>query len=221
MGNSWHTHYHRSSDAVKSRSVILPALASVSIILSCITVTAQAKTYRWVDADGRVHYSDQIPPNEVDRAYSVINKGGVTIDNVGQAKTKEQLAEERRLKEQQTEQENYDRILLDTYTKVDDLEDTRDRYIASLEGLIKVSQHKLANLNNELDKLNKSAANLERNGKPMPDELRNDIASIQSQIDRENDFIVAQRAQQKEVKEKFASDIKRYKELKSAQQSAR
>ena len=206
---------------MKSRSVILPALASVSIILSCITVTAQAKTYRWVDADGRVHYSDQIPPNEVDRAYSVINKGGVTIDNVGQAKTKEQLAEERRLKEQQTEQENYDRILLDTYTKVDDLEDTRDRYIASLEGLIKVSQHKLANLNNELDKLNKSAANLERNGKPMPDELRNDIASIQSQIDRENDFIVAQRAQQKEVKEKFASDIKRYKELKSAQQSAR
>ena len=101
------------------------------------------------------------------------------------------------------------------------MEDTRDRYIASLEGLIKVSQHKLANLNNELDKLNKSAANLERNGKPMPDELRNDIASIQSQIDRENDFIVAQRAQQKEVKEKFASDIKRYKELKSAQQSAR
>ena len=137
------------------------------------------------------------------------------------AKTKEQIAEEKRLKEQQAEQKNYDHILLDTYSKVSDLEDTRDRYIASIEGLIKVSQHKLANLNSELDKLNKIAANLERDGKEITQDLRQDMASIQSQIDRENDFILAQRAQQNEIKEKFAGDIKRFQELKAMQQTAK
>lgn len=191
------------------------------MVVSCLSSPTHANTFRWVDENGRVHYSDQLPPTEVDRAYSIINEGGITIDSVEKAKTKEQIAEEKRLKEQQAEQKNYDHILLDTYSKVSDLEDTRDRYIASIEGLIKVSQHKLANLNSELDKLNKIAANLERDGKEITQDLRQDMASIQSQIDRENDFILAQRAQQNEIKEKFAGDIKRFQELKAMQQTAK
>ena len=206
---------------MNSRFFIILALISVNLVLSCLSTQSHANTFRWVDKDGHVHYSDQLPPNEVDRAYSLINKGGVTIDSVEKAKTKEQLAEEKRLKAQQEEQKNYDHILLDTYSKVSDLEDTRDRYIASIEGVIKVSQHKLANLNNELDKLNKTAADLERGGKTMSKEMRQDITNIQSQIDRENDFIQAQRAQQTKVTEKFSSDIKRFQELKDSQQSAK
>lgn len=211
-----------------SRFFIFPILILVYMILSCLSSLAQASTFRWVDENGQVHYSDQIPPHEVDRAYSIINKEGVTINSVEKAKTKEQLAEEKRLKEQQAEQErlaheqrNYDHILLDTYSKVSDLEETRDRYIATLEGLIKVAQHKLANLNKELDNLNKAAANLERNSKAMSEDMRQDIANLQTQIDRENSFILAQRAQQKEVTEKFAADIKRFQELKAAQQTAK
>ena len=206
---------------MNSRFFIILALISVNLVLSCLSTQSHANTFRWVDKDGHVHYSDQLPPNEVDRAYSVINKGGVTIDSVEKAKTKEQLAEEKRLKAQQEEQKNYDHILLDTYSKVSDLEDTRDRYIASIEGVIKVSQHKLANLNNELDKLNKTAADLERGGKTMSKEMRQDITNIQSQIDRENNFILGQRAQQGEIREKFAADIKRFQELKDSQQSAK
>ena len=187
------------------------------MLLSCLSFPAHADTFRWVDDKGQVHYGDQIPPHDVGRAYSIINKEGVTVDRVQKAKTKEQLAEEKRLKEQQAAQQNYDHILLDTYSTVSDLEETRDRYIATLEGLIQVAQHKLAGLNKDLDKLNKAAANLERDGKAMPKEMHHDIANLQTQIDRENNFILAQRTQQKEVREKFASDIKRFQELKAAQ----
>jgi len=209
---------------VNSRFFILPTLISVYMVSSSLSIPAHADTFRWVDDKGQVHYSDQIPPHDAGRAYSIINKEGVTVDRVQKAKTKEQLAEEKRLKEQREEQErlareqeNHDRILLDTYSKVSDLEETRDRYIATLEGLIQVAQHKLASLNKDLDKLNKAAANLERNGKTIPREMRVDIANLQTQIDRENNFILSQRAQQKEVRDKFASDIKRFKELKAAQ----
>ena len=206
---------------MNSRFFILPMLISASVALSCLSFPAYANTFRWVDDKGQVHYGDHIPPGEVDRAYSEINKEGVTINSVEKAKTKEQLAEERRLKEQRSKQRNYDHILLDTYGKVNDLEDTRDRFIAAIEGLIKVSQHKLANLNKELDKLNKAAANLERDGKVMSDVMRKDMTNIQSQIDRENDFIRAQRKQQTDIRAKFAADIKRFQELKAAQQSTK
>ena len=193
----------------------------------CLSTPAHANTFRWVDENGRVHYSDQIPPSESNRAYTVLNKEGVTVNNIEKVKTKEELAKEKSLKEQQEEQEriarekqNHDRILLDTYTKVSDLEETRDRYIATLEGLIKVAQHKLTNLNSDLDKQNNTAANLEREGKVMPDVMRQDISNLQRQIDLQNKFILSQRAQQKEVKDKFAADIKRFKELKAMQQSA-
>ena len=193
----------------------------------CLSTPAHANTFRWVDGNGRVHYSDQIPPSETSRAYTILNKEGVTVNNIEKVKTKEELAKEKTLKEQQEEQEqiarekqNHDRILLNTYTKVSDLEYTRDRYIATLEGLIKVAQYKLTNLNSDLDKQNKTAADLEREGKVMPEVMRQDISNLQRQIDLQNKFILSQRAQQKEVKDKFAADIKRFKELKSMQQSA-
>jgi Domain of unknown function (DUF4124) len=214
--------------AVNGRFFIIQTLISGYMVMSCLSSPVQANTFRWVDENGQVHYSDQIPPNEVDQAYSTINKEGVTINSVEKAKTKEQLAEEQRLKERQAEQErlarerqNYDHILLDTYSKVSDLEKTRDRYLATLEGVIKVAQHKLASLNTELDKLNKAAANLEQDGKAMSEDMRHDITNLQSQIDRENSFILAQRTQQKELREKFAADIKRFQELTAAQQSAK
>ena len=204
---------------MNSRLFILPILISAHVALSCLSFPAYANTFRWVDDKGQVHYGDHIPPGVEDRAYSEINKEGVTINSVEKAKTKEQLAEERRLKEQQEEQRNYDHILLDTYGKVSDLEETRDRFIAAIEGLIKVSQHKLTNLNNELDKLNKSAANLERDGKAISEVMRKDISSLQAQIDRENDFFRAQHKQQADIRAKFASDIKRFQELKAAQKA--
>ena len=214
------------SIAVDSRFLISPILILAYMILSCLCPLAHANTFRWVDGHGHVHYSDQIPPDELDRAYTIINKQGVTINSVEKTKTKEQLVEEKRLKERKMEEErlarerrNYDHILLETYNKVSDLEDTRDRYIATLDGLIKLSQHKLESLNDELDKLNKSAANLERDGTTIPKDMRQDIADLQAQIDRENNFILAQQTQQTEVREKFADDIKRFQELKAAQQT--
>lgn len=205
-------------------------LLTVCLLSGVVVQSAQAApsapsgTYRWVDEQGRVHYSDQIPPNQADRAYKIINPRGVTVKSVEQAKTPEELAEEQRLKaikEEETRRAKdramQDRILLDTYTTEHDLIETRDRHVATLDGLIDVSQHKLSNLSQEEQKLTKIAARLERQGKPVPGELRGDIAAVQSQIERERSFIRAQRAQQEEIRGKFAADLARYKELKSAQ----
>lgn len=210
--------------AVKKSNIAPLAFVILAMAVSFVSPLSNANAYRWVDEKGQVHYSDNLPPQEVDKAYSIINKEGITINTIEKAKTKEQLAEEQRLRQEHVEQEQlankraaYDHILLDTYTRVSDLEETRDRYIVTLEGAIKVAQHKLINLNHDLDKLKRSSANLEREGKIVPEDMVRDIANLQSQIERENSFIRAQRSQQTEVKVKFSADIKRYQELKSAQ----
>ncbi len=213
-----------AATAVKKSIIVPSAIVIITMVISVASPLSNANAYRWVDEKGQVHYSDYLPTQEVDKAYSIINKEGITINTIEKAKTKEQLAEEQRLRQERAEQEQlahkqaaYDHILLDTYTRVSDLEETRDRYIVTLEGAIKVAQHKLINLNHDLDKLKRSSANLEGEGKMVPEDMVRDTANLQSQIEREISFIRAQHLQQTEVKEKFAADIKRYKELKSAQ----
>lgn len=208
----------------KRKRMIL-RLGACLALMGIVSTTAYAGTYRWVDERGRVHYGDHIPPESRNRAYSVINPQGITVKNIEQAKTPEQLAEERRLQLQREEEQRQvrervlqDRILLDTYPTVGDLLETRDRHLATLEGLIEVSQHKLSNLNSEMDKITKTAANLERAGKRIPNELRDDIANLRGQMERENSFIRAQRNQQNEIREKFAADVARYKQLRAAAQ---
>ena len=215
-----------AATAVKIRFYVPLILVIAAMAAPCSITSVEAKTYRWTDENGQTHYSDHLPPQEVDRAYSIMNREGVTVNNVEKAKTKEQLEEEARLQQQQKEQERlaqeratYDHILLDTYPQVSDLEDTRDRYIATIEGLIKVAQHKLSNLTRDLEKFQQSAAKLERDGKPVGEVLSKDIANLQTQVEAENNFIKAQRAQQQDLREKFAADIKRFKELKGLQQS--
>ncbi len=197
------------------------ATAALLAVMFAIT-TAQAQTYRWVDERGRVYYSDQIPPQHVDKAHSVINKQGVTLDRVEKAKTAEQFAEEKRLAAMRAEVERiarqeaiYDRILLDTFAKVEDLEATRDRRIATIEGLINVSQHKIETMQKELDALTSNAASMERQGQSVPDDVRFDTLGLQAQIERERGFIRSQRTQQKDVRAKFAADIVRYNALKA------
>lgn len=212
---------------VIKRHALIWALGTSLVVSSTLAAPLQAETYRWVDKQGRVHYSDHIPPESVERGYAVINQQGITVKKIDEAKTREELAEEFRLQQQRQEEQRLarertlqDRILLDTYSTAADLAETRDRHLATLEGLINVSQHKLGNLTTDLDKLTRTAANLERAGKAVSGELRDDIANLQGQIERENSFIRAQRAQQNELRAKFAADMARYQQLRAAQAGA-
>ncbi len=45
------------------------------VVLSLFSLTAQAELHKWVDADGKVHYSDTVPP-EANKAQAVPNVTG-------------------------------------------------------------------------------------------------------------------------------------------------
>lgn len=86
---------------------------------------SHAGSYRWVDENGKVHYTDKLPPKASIYGHSELNKTGMHVKKTQRAKTESEIAEEKRLaklKLAQAQQAKARRVedekLLNTYTSV-------------------------------------------------------------------------------------------------------
>lgn len=62
--------------------------------------TSAAKLYRWTDAQGKVHYTDTLPPEALEQGRTEYSRKGSLLNQVQRAPT----AEEKALQEQQAQQ---------------------------------------------------------------------------------------------------------------------
>lgn len=204
-------------------------LAAITVAL-CTLGYAQAaeqksgRLYKWTDENGKVHYGDMIPPQYSKQERKVLNDQGVEVKTLDAAKTPEQLAEEQRLAAQRLEQEriasdqlSHDRMLLATFTTEDDMVMTRDGKIAAIDGVLRVTRDRIEKIELSLADLTREAAELERGGKPISDNLHEQILGARGQIQRYLDYIASKRREQEGIRAQFEGDIRRFRELKSAQ----
>jgi len=185
---------------------------------------AQAgKLYKWVDENGRVRYGDSIPPQYAKKSNETLNNQCVVVNHKAAAKTREQRAEEERLKKVKAEEDRIrrekayqDRILLDTFTNEDEMIMTRNGKIDAIEAVIRVTNGRTQKLKQRLADLKQRAANMERAGKPVPDKLNVEIAEARHQITQNRDYVENRKVEQQKIRAKFETDIKRFRELKTA-----
>lgn len=188
-------------------------------------LTAQAaKLYKWVDENGQVRYGDSIPAQYARKSNETLNNQGVVVNHKAAAKTREQIAEEQRIEAARLEQERIrreeayqDRILLDTFTNEDEMIMTRDGKIEAIDAVIRVTRGRIEKLKQRLGSLRKIAANQERAGKPVSDNLRTEIEESRRQIAQNQHYIESRKAEQRQIHGKFEKDIRRFRELKTAQ----
>lgn len=204
----------------------LATLLGLGLALS-ITSAEAARLFKWVDENGKVHYGDKVPPQYAKEERKVLNEQGVEVDTLEAAKTPEQIAEEKRLAEQRrieekrkAEQLAHDRMLLATFTTEDDMILTRDGKIAAIDSIIRVTRGRIENIEESLNGYTRQAANLERAGKPIPETLHEQIRGARAQIQRYMDYIASKRKEQEDIRQQFEADIRRFRELKDAQQQA-
>ena len=203
--------------------VLLPLLAALAFAGVHSSVGADGKRlYRWVDEQGNVHYSDQVPADQSRPAKSILNERGMTVDQIEAAKTAEQLAEEKRLRQleeerrrEQQEQAARDRVLLNTFHSEADIIHARDSKITALENLIHISQNSLKHLDHQQRTLVKRAAAAERSGKPVPKEVADEIQQVRRQIGEANQYIEQKRKEQAEIRRQYEQDILRYRTIKA------
>ncbi len=186
-----------------------------------------AKLYKWVDDTGQVRYGDSIPPQFARKSNETLNSQGIVVEHKEAAKTREQIAEEERIKKAEAEAERIrqekayqDRILLDTFTNEDEMIMTRDGKIEAIEAVIRITNGRTEKLKQRLAEMKQTAANTERAGKPVPARLKAEIDESREQIEQNERYVENRKAEQQRVRQKFEADIKRFRDLKTAAAAA-
>jgi hypothetical protein len=182
--------------------------------------------YRWVDKDGNTHVGQTVPPEYANIDREVLNSQGVRvgfeegeITPEERAEQERAAAEEERIRLERAEVARRDRMLLEAFITVADIEDLRDRRLELLESQIKVTELYLNNLRKRLVGLQAEASafkpySTSPDAAQIPENLALDLSRTTATINLYEQTLARTRADQEELRNSFNSDIARFKQLK-------
>lgn len=179
--------------------------------------SAPKQTFCCNDANGVQVCSDQLPAQCYNRAYRVME--GSTVVRREEAplnaeQRRQRIAEEKRKAEEdraRREQVRRDRILVDTYNSVQDIDVQRERAIKEIEeGLVQAKNRLL-----ELDKQRQTLADETEfyKRKPLPNDLKAAIRSNEADIAAQQSIVDSKRRDIDAVNARFDEDKRRYLQL--------
>ncbi len=169
-----------------------------------------SEMYRYTNAQGITVIGRQGVPSEfIGKGYDVLNEQGRVVRVVPPAPTademKKLLADRERAKS--------DTQLLRLYSSPEDVDRARARKLAELDGLIGVANGNLQSVRLQQANLQKQAADQERAGRQVPEQL---LAQINGQRDEQvrlKKDIERHQAARKQAESSFAADRARVSEL--------
>lgn len=208
-----------------SRQTNIKSLARTTLsgllILMLATSASASKLYKWVDENGKVFYSDKIPPKANQGAHSRLNEKGLTIENKGAAKTDEEIKKEKELerlrKEKQAvikKQEAKDKVLLKTFRSEDDLILARDGKLASVDNYIEITKGNIKRFKDKLAIMQSAAADREKAGKTVSTKFQEDMEALKRQINQSYASIVSREQTKQDIRIAYQTDIDRFRVLK-------
>lgn len=190
----------------------------IALLLCATAHMAEAKLYKWVDSQGRIHYSDTMPETQTaTQGTSELNKRGLIIKQAESPEQKtKRLAEENRQKEliiEQKKQALRDKALRQTYTSTAEIDTVRDRNIEQVDAAIKTNLARAKAANLRLAEYQKQSLRFVRLKKPLPADLVSDIESTKQEIAEINTQITERQQEKIAIASQAETDKKRLKEL--------
>ncbi len=199
---------------VRVLRVLIPILAG-SLILP-----VQAALYRWIDEQGYVHYSDVIPPASIRQGHTELRKDGIPILTVPPARTLEQIKADDKLERLRAGQEHIldqqrtaDRGLLHTFPSENELIGSNANQIAAIETMIQVTHNNIRRQEAWLAGLRTYAGNIERAGKPVPEEFTISSRKTERSIQRALASITTREEQKAAIQARLDRDLGRYRQF--------
>ena len=176
-----------------------------------------------MDRNGQVHYGDSVPAEYADQDRDVLNRQGVTVGREQGLVTAEEAAAKAaadKVARDEQKRRLRDRVLLQTYQSVEELEVLRDNRLELVDSQLTIQEQSLANLRAQLAQIRKQAAryapvNTKPDAAPLPAELANDLKRAASDIVTQEDNLQKRRDERENIRLTFEADIKRFGELRA------
>ncbi|MEW8043270.1 MAG: DUF4124 domain-containing protein [gamma proteobacterium symbiont of Phacoides pectinatus] len=191
---------------------------SLAILLGLLLCAAPdhsgaSKLYRWVDDEGTVHYTDQVPPEQSRRARTQLNERGMEVEHTEKVRTPEQiLQEQERLR---AEQRARDQVLLRTFRTEEDIRHALEGKLTAVDVMIQITRSNIRRAKVKLSEMQGDAATLERQGRPVSPQLQGNIETTREQIQEGYDTILGLEQQKSAISAKFTANQERFLILKN------
>jgi len=190
------------------------AFNGLAAALLLATGMAQAQMYRWVDGNGRVHYSDTPPSTyqksggtELSRQGNVIKRTQSEAERKAEA---ERLAEQKQMQAEQQKQAQLDRALTQTYTSEAEIDLARDRALEHHKLAIKGAEIRSEAVKATIASLQARIAAIEKSGKKVGSGLTDQLdQATRESLELKRTILNNEEAMQK-VRDKYAADKARY-----------
>ena len=208
-----------------SLRIAIPALllAMLAGAADAQSGSERKKLYRWVDKNGQVHYGDSVPPEYAEQDRDILNNQGVPVGREEGTITPEEaaaIAAAEQAARDEKKRKLRDRVLLQTYQSVQELEVLRDTRLELVDAQLTIQEQSLANLRAQRAQIQRQAAryaplNKDEDAAPLPEEIEKDLERSANDIATQEANLIKRRDEREMIRLTFEADIERYKELRS------
>jgi len=182
-----------------------------------------AGLYRCRGADGQMHFGDSMPAECMGQDTEVVTPRGTVTQTIEGTRTQALKAQQHDADEaarkQQQDAELRDRMLVDTYLSVADIERLRDQRIDLVKTQVRVDEQTLTSLKDREQQILQQISRFKPySDKPkvgaIPDHINEDMVNIVNGKLVTEKRLTEKRAEEEQLQNQFATDIRRFKELK-------
>ncbi len=189
------------------------ALVGVLLALAVISVAQAEEFFRYKNEQGVLVIGHTIPPQFVPGGYSIVNEHGMVIKTVEPAPTAADLktrAAKRKKWEEQERIRKQDELLVTRYSSVEDIVASQNRVLDEIDVRLSILRGNLRTLKSQIEKQRERAANIERRGRTVPENVTENITTMQLEVDDTRASIKQRKAEKQLVVKQFAADIARF-----------
>ena len=209
-------------------STRLPKLL-LAVLLCAVSSTSMAGAlYKWVDENGKVRYSDRMPPDQKKNKHQQLNSQGMVLSTRDAAKSPEEIAIEaeskNKLEELQREekrvkaiQDKHDRVLLLTFSSEEELEHARESRMQVMDSFILLIESSIESTQGKLDGLTSRAQEAYiSKGKEVPGGLAQKIEHFERKIESRDSQLRLNKMEKEKIRQTYETDLERFRLLRSA-----
>lgn len=189
----------------------------LGLLLGAVALSAHAKMYKWVDAQGKVHYTDTLPPTAAPQGNAEISKtGNIVKKTESEEEKRKRLAAEAEAAERKKvadEQLRKDRALLSTYTSEAEIDLSRDRALEHHNLAIKGAQSRLKQIEPGVFDLGTKVRAASKGGKTAPKHLQQQYDAKYAEVEETKRIIKTNEEAMVTLRERYEADKLRFREL--------